>query len=282
MSNIEDKHKMKRRVISLAICIALVCCEDLVEAAAALPRLRGRGRRRVPKQELCIDLGRRYGQHTFAVSSEDAGWFRSRGATRGACKQFGRRASKRQQRVRAFCNDQHTLYAPKFATRWLLKGGASMGACTSRSSVNATEMSLRDAGVDNTSILVDNEWVATEVYVEHTGQLEQPLTSDPITMSFTVDPVLKINGNTGCNNYWGNLPLFNDSQLQVGGLATTRMYCHGVMDQENAFVQLMARGPFLYEVSDDQGELLLFETRSNEDGSQSKSDVMARFINPFE
>ena len=277
---------MKRKVISLAIA-ALVCCGDLVEAAPALPRLRGRGRRRGPKQDLCIDLGRRYGQHTFAVSSEDARWFRSRGATSGACKQVGRRARKRQQRVRAFCidiesNDQRTLYAPKVATRWLLRRGASMGACTSRASVNTMEMNLRDAGVDNMNTLVDNEWVATDIYVEDTGQLEQPLTSDPITMSFTVDPMPKINGNTGCNNYWGSLPLLTDSQLQVGGLATTRMYCHGVMDQENAFVRLMARGTFLYEVSDDQGELLLFETLTNEDGSQSKGDIMACFINPFE
>ena len=278
---------MKRRVISLAIGIALVCCGDLVEAAAASPRLRGRGGRRGLMQDLCIDLGRRYGHHTFAVSSEDARWFRSRGATRGACKQVGRRARKRQQRVRAFCidikNDQRTLFAPKVATRWILRQGASMGACTSRASVNTMEMNLRDTGrVDYTSILVDNEWIATDVYVEDTGQLEEPLTSDPIIMSFTVDPVPKINGNTGCNNYWGSLPLFTDNELQVGGLATTRMYCHGVMDQENAFVRLMARGTFLYEVSDDQGELLLFETLMNEDGSQSKGDIMARFINPFE
>ena len=147
----KKKNKMKRKVISLAI-VALVCCGDLVEAAPALPRLRGRGRRRGPKQELCIDLGRRYGKHTFAVSSEDARWFRSRGATRGACKQAGRRARKRQQRVRAFCidieNDQRTLYAPKVATRWLLRRGASMGACTSRASVNTMEMNLKDTKIN--------------------------------------------------------------------------------------------------------------------------------------
>jgi len=77
--------------------------------------------------------------------------------------------------------------------------------------------------------------------------------------------------------------LFTDTQFRTTYLGTTKMWCHPqeVMDQENAFIKLMANRTFFYKVVDispsDQA-LLLYET----DVRESKGGLMARFIRIFE
>lgn len=45
----------------------------------------------------------------------------------------------------------------------------------------------------------------------------------------------RVNGNGGCNNYFGSYTK-NGSSLKIGPVARTEMFCEGKMDVENALV----------------------------------------------
>ena len=230
--------------------------------------------------DLCIDLGRKYGKHTFTIPKEDVSLFKSIGATNGVCDRGIRKdLSKRQQSIRAYCieDEDITLYAPRAASRLLARNGIRRRACSNRGSIEVIEMNLRE--VDDRNMVVGNKWK-----LEEADGLGPPLDTHPITLTFDETSVF---GRTGCNNAKSNLSLFTDSQLRIGRLATTRKFCHPseVMNRENSFVRLMSNA-FYYDVLDssanDDIELLLYEVVLDEDWEEVKGDLVARFSRVLE
>jgi len=231
-------------------------------------------------EDVCIDLGRKYGKHTFTIPKEDVSLFKSMGATNGVCDRGTQRVlSKRQQSMRAYCIDDEdiTLYAPRAASRLLARNGIRRRACSNRGSIEVIEMNLRE--VDGRNMVVGNKWKLVEA-----DGLGPPLETHPITLTFDETSVF---GRTGCNNAKSNLSLFTDSQLRIGRMATTRMFCRHseVMNRENSFIRLMSNA-FFYEVNDSEAdddiELLLYEVVLDEDWEEVKGDLVARFSRVLE
>jgi len=277
------------KVTSIAL---LVCCGKVESTIPS--HLRGRDLHRdivvrykdrpqpEPENEdldLCIDLGRKYGKHTFTIPKEDVSFFESMGATNGVCEAGVRKElSQRQQSMRAYCivDEDITLYAPRAARRLLARNGIRRRACSNRGSVEVIEMNLRE--VDERNMVVGNKWK-----LEEADGLGPPLDTHPITLTFDETSVF---GRTGCNNAKSNLSLFTDSQLRIGRLATTRMFCGSeVMNRENSVVRLLSNA-FFYEVNDSEAdddiELLLYEVVLDEDWEEVKGDLVARFSRVLE
>ena len=90
--------------------------------------------------------------------------------------------------------------------------------------------------------------------------LEQPLEGYPITMKFDEDG---FSGDAGCNLLFGGFTTESISGLTIGavpGIASTKMYCHPVMGQENAFVSRMSKTPYSYRICNNGNRLELYET----------------------
>ena len=230
---------MKNHTI-LSVVIGLVCYADV--SATAPPNLRGRGLRKDPEtvagndffEEACVDLGKRKGLHTFIVRRDEANWFnktirRTRGATKGACKKVHKtNLSERQQTVEAFCcnfgpNDKCTLYAPKAVRGWLYRRGVRRGKCKNETGPDV-EMKLQELGDKNT--IIGYKWQATEILWEDNDSVGQTLddSREPITIFF--ESREKVHGNAGCNNCFGNLALFTDTQFRITYLGTMKIWCH--------------------------------------------------------
>jgi heat shock protein HslJ len=62
------------------------------------------------------------------------------------------------------------------------------------------------------------------------------LPNAPVTLTFTDQGV---NGSAGCNSYSGPFQ-YNAGALSFGELISTKMFCEGLMDQENAFLGALA------------------------------------------
>lgn len=58
------------------------------------------------------------------------------------------------------------------------------------------------------------------------------------TVTFTRDG--KINGDGGCNRFLGEYSV-DGSSIDIGQLATTLMYCEGVMDAERALLKALEK-----------------------------------------
>ena len=81
-------------------------------------------------------------------------------------------------------------------------------------------------------------------------------------------------GDAGCNLLFGGFTTESISGLTIGavpGIASTKMYCHPVMGQENAFVSRMSKTPYSYNVCNHGNRLELYETNvSDREASQGK------------
>jgi heat shock protein HslJ len=85
--------------------------------------------------------------------------------------------------------------------------------------------------------------------------LVSPIAGTEITMLFDTDGMLS--GATGCNNFSGPYTV-NDKAIQIGPLATTRMFCadpEGVMEQETAFIAALESAAS-FSILGDELELL--------------------------
>lgn len=101
--------------------------------------------------------------------------------------------------------------------------------------------------------------------------LEPPMEDYPITMKFDEDG---FSGDAGCNLLFGGFTTESISGLTIGaipGIASTKMYCHPVMGQENAFVSRMSKTPYSYNICNHGNRLELYETNvSDREASQGK------------
>lgn len=79
------------------------------------------------------------------------------------------------------------------------------------------------------------EWGLVEMYGS------PPLASTNLTMRFEKN---NISGSAGCNNYGSSYVLQRDGSLIAGPMESTLMACldDGVMDQEQAFLELLGSG----------------------------------------
>lgn len=96
-----------------------------------------------------------------------------------------------------------------------------LGACTT----------MTDSGT--ASQLAGTEWRFTAI------DGAAPVRPDRATMSFTPE---RISANVGCNGMGGSWRL-DGSRLIGGPYMSTKMFCEGVMEQENAVGALLAANP---------------------------------------
>lgn len=64
---------------------------------------------------------------------------------------------------------------------------------------------------------------------------EAPIEDAAPTLSFEEG---NINGTTGCNGYFGSYTL-DGTNLTIGQVGQTEMYCDGRMEQEQAYLQML-------------------------------------------
>ncbi|MGW8225878.1 MAG: META domain-containing protein [Anaerolineales bacterium] len=92
-------------------------------------------------------------------------------------------------------------------------------------------------GEPGTGQLEGTEWILN-AYLNQGGELVEPLAGTFTSAKFNSG---EINGNAGCNNYFGGYKV-DGTSISIGPLASTEMFCGnppGVMDQETAFLSAM-------------------------------------------
>jgi len=109
--------------------------------------------------------------------------------------------------------------------------------------------------------LEDTDWVLVS-YMDQEGVLAEPLPGTNTTTQFQDG---QVNGNAGCNNFFGSYEV-DGHNLSVGPLASTEMFCGsppGVMEQENAYLAALgSAASFAIEggqlvIADSGGETVL-------------------------
>jgi heat shock protein HslJ len=88
------------------------------------------------------------------------------------------------------------------------------------------------------------------------GGLTSPLAGTEITALFGQEG--NLSGNTGCNNYMSDFKV-NDSAIEIGPVAATRMFCaepEGIMEQEGAYLAALEKAKW-FEIKGDA--LTLFD-----------------------
>jgi heat shock protein HslJ len=93
--------------------------------------------------------------------------------------------------------------------------------------IGATETPRQSTGLAN------SEWVL-ERYGP-VGNESELLPGSTITLHFEKD---RLGGTAGCNSYFGDYHLTGDS-ISVGPLGSTEMWCDGLMDQGDAYLDLL-------------------------------------------
>ena len=87
------------------------------------------------------------------------------------------------------------------------------------------------------SAFEDIEWVL-ESYGEK-GNLQSVLGNSDVTATFdSADG--QVTGSAGCNQYFGSYEVKDNSRIVIGMIGSTEMWCEGFMDQETAFLTILA------------------------------------------
>jgi heat shock protein HslJ len=104
-------------------------------------------------------------------------------------------------------------------------------------------------GVLTPAPLTGTTWYLNS-FVDATGNIWTPGAMFPISLQLADDG--KLNGNAGCNNYFGSYTL-SGSTISIGTLGTTVMFCGepGVMDLETTYLAVLPLMN-LYTVSGNQ------------------------------
>jgi heat shock protein HslJ len=77
--------------------------------------------------------------------------------------------------------------------------------------------------------LAGKEWVLVELNGQAVAKLERPA-----TLTLTTDN--KINGNGGCNRFFGNYEILPEKRIRFNGVGSTRMACADGMQTEAAYL----------------------------------------------
>lgn len=75
--------------------------------------------------------------------------------------------------------------------------------------------------------LAGKEWVMVELNGQAVVRSERP-----VTLNLTTDN--RINGNGGCNRYFGNYEILPQKRIRFNGVGSTKMACAEGMDTEQA------------------------------------------------
>jgi heat shock protein HslJ len=98
-----------------------------------------------------------------------------------------------------------------------------LAACTSDGTYSAgpqAEASFQLAG---------KEWILVELNGQAVAE-----SSRPATLNLTTDN--KINGNGGCNRFFGNYEILPEKRIRFNGVGSTRMACAEGMQTEQAYL----------------------------------------------
>jgi putative lipoprotein len=80
--------------------------------------------------------------------------------------------------------------------------------------------------------LIGSDWVLISL------NGAEPLADSEITLSFGTDG--RVTGSSGCNRYFGAYRLADESGLEIGPLAGTRMFCQGALGkQETRYLEAL-------------------------------------------
>lgn len=116
-----------------------------------------------------------------------------------------------------------------------------------------------------TDPLLGTRWQVRSYYDAAQGGLVSPLPDTELTAEFTAGEGAegsKVGGSAGCNEYRAGYTVDGNS-LSLGVVASTRMFCAGLMDQEMAFMSAMESassfelGGGELRILNDQGEAVV-------------------------
>ncbi len=109
--------------------------------------------------------------------------------------------------------------------------------------------------------LENTDWILVS-YLDQGGEMAEPIPGSNSSARFEDG---QVNGNAGCNGYFGSYEA-EGSNLSIGSLASTEMFCEnppGVMDQESAYLAALgSAATFSVEagqlyIADENGETVL-------------------------
>lgn len=119
--------------------------------------------------------------------------------------------------------------------------------------VLVSQLSKEPVSGSTSAQLEGPEW-SLQLYLNAEGELVEPL---PGTYTSAIFMDGQVNGNAGCNSYFGGFEA-DGSSLSISSLASTEMFCGnppGVMDQESAFLKAMGSAAS-YQVDESQLTIL--------------------------
>ncbi|MBW2961889.1 META domain-containing protein [Mesonia aestuariivivens] len=111
--------------------------------------------------------------------------------------------------------------------------------------------SCKDVADNSTKTLMTSEYL-----VEKIG--ENNIEKYKLTLNFNIEEN-KVNGFSGCNQYYGSLKTSKENKVEFGNIGSTRMMCEEKMQLENRFLETLQQTE-IYELSSEK--LLL----KNEEG----------------
>ena len=89
------------------------------------------------------------------------------------------------------------------------------------------------------SVLKNSNWILSDWVADSISILT--ISEKPITLDIDLDNE-KLSGSAGCNQYFGNYTLDNET-LKAGPMGSTMMYCtEEIMKQEQRFLALFEAG----------------------------------------
>lgn len=132
------------------------------------------------------------------------------------------------------------------------------------------------SALNHTNMDINNTWEVTTI-----TDFEQNITQKPY---FTITPQ-KINGNTGCNQFGGEIS-FKDNTIKIGNLMMTKMFCVETAALEQSFLNALERtksyqinGKELLFFDENKNLLIISEVKSENDSEKNNVNIKEAIIN---
>lgn len=274
----------------LTIAVMCYCLGITTETSHLRASVRNVRKDRQSVLSLCVETGKN-GPQTLIVEgpeeeSQQVIKLMADFATLGVCDLKSHHVAplnKRRKKMVKVClkseGERITIRLPRVTRREFKKIGATSGSCkapSSRIEINLVGDDIKDT---SSSADISGKWRAQKVKIGNSLSLETPLKGSPITMQFSETG---FSASAGCNKIFGGFLIestLDDSsgriihQVEISRLASTRKLCYPrtIMNQERAFIKLMALKTFSYEINaDDQLE---FHEMNELDGMVSEDEA---------
>jgi heat shock protein HslJ len=98
---------------------------------------------------------------------------------------------------------------------------------------SAQENSWGDPSTDPHTLLIPR-WFLSELTIN-----SQPVPLSQLLLTLQFGPDGKLNGQGGCNDFFGSYQVDSDGSLTLGPIGATRMFCQEGMELENAYFQAL-------------------------------------------